>query len=120
MGKNQEATKLAEKIESIKQKITELEEIRPGSLSKQYNVCGTPNCKCKDKEKPQKHGPYYQLSYTHKSRGKTEFIRKQDLEITKKAVENYKEFMALRDEWIEASIELAKSRKSQGRKTVKA
>ena len=34
--------------------------------------------------------------------------------------ENYKEFMRLRDEWIEASIELAKNRKSQGGKAVKA
>ena len=90
MGKKQETVKLLKKIESIKQKIIELEEMRPGSLSKQYNVCGTPNCKCKDKEKPQKHGPYYQLSYTHKSRSKTEFIRKQDLEITKKAIEDLK------------------------------
>ena len=79
-----------------------------------------PPIKCKDREKLQKHGPYYQLSYTHKSRSKTEFIRKQDLEITKKAIENYKEFMRLRDEWIEASIELAKNRKSQGGKAVKA
>ena len=67
MEKKQKAVKLLKKIESIKQKIIELEEMRPGSLSKQYNVCGTPNCKCKDKEKPQKHGPYYQLSYTHKT-----------------------------------------------------
>jgi len=40
--------------------------MRPGSLSKQYSVCGKAGCRCVDREKPRKHGPYYQLSYVHR------------------------------------------------------
>jgi len=99
------------KIKTVKEQINRLGELRPGSLSKQYNVCGSKNCKCKDKKNPQKHGPYYQLSYTYKNKSKTEFIRKKDLETVRKATEDYKEFIKLKDEWIEVSIELSKLRK---------
>ena len=43
-----------------------LGDLRPGSLSIQYNVCGSPGCRCKA-DPPVKHGPYYQVSYTRKS-----------------------------------------------------
>jgi hypothetical protein len=54
-----------QQIDQIKQELLALGDMRPGALSEQYNVCGKPNCRCKDPRKPQKHGPYYQLSYTH-------------------------------------------------------
>ena len=50
------------RIVEIKNEIMELGEIRNGSVSEQYNVCGNPTCRCKDKDNPQKHGPYYQLT----------------------------------------------------------
>ena len=57
-------------IRKIKKNLEELGEIMPGSLSKQYNVCGNPNCRCKDSVNPRKHGPYYNLSYTWNSKAK--------------------------------------------------
>jgi len=48
--------------EQIKAELAALGEMRPGSLSRQYNVCGKPNCRCKDPQNPQRHGPCYQLS----------------------------------------------------------
>ena len=72
------------KIETSKKKLTALGDMRPGSLSKQYNVCGNPTCRCKDPDNPKKHGPYHQLSYTHKSRSKSEFVKKEDLAEVKK------------------------------------
>lgn len=38
---------LQRRIEKIKSELSRLGELRPGSQSKQYNVCGNPNCKCK-------------------------------------------------------------------------
>ena len=49
--------------------------IHPGSLSTQYNVCGTPGCQGKDPRHPQKHGPYHQLSYTWRGKSTTRFVR---------------------------------------------
>src|SRR5881392_3811180 len=42
--------------------------MRPGSLSRQYNVCGKPGCRCKDREHPLRHGPYYQLNYVYRGK----------------------------------------------------
>lgn len=50
-----------QRIQQIKAELGALGEMRPGSLSEQYNVCGKPNCRCKDPKNPQRHEPYYQL-----------------------------------------------------------
>ena len=58
------ANQIQRRIEKIKAELEGLGGMHPGSISEQYNVCGTPGCRCKDKKNPQKHGPYYQLSFT--------------------------------------------------------
>ena len=103
---------LEKRIETIKKKLAALGDMRPGSLSKQYNVCGNPTCRCKDTENPKKHGPYYQLSYTRKGRSKSEFVKKEDLAEVKKRIRNYQRFKQLTGEWVDLSLELARLRKS--------
>lgn len=53
-------------------------ELRPGSFSTQYNVCGSPGCRCKT-DPPKKHSPYYQISYTRKGKSSSRFVRNGDL-----------------------------------------
>jgi len=53
--------------------------MRPGSLSRQYNVCGKPGCRCKDREHPLRHGPYYQLNYVYRGKKTSKFIRREIL-----------------------------------------
>ncbi len=113
MCKKEKIKKLKKRIEEIKSAIMQLEELRPGSLGEQYNVCGNPKCRCKDRKNPRKHGPYYQLSYTWRGKSTSEFIRKQDVETTRSYMANYKNFMELKDEWIECSIQLSKLRKQK-------
>jgi hypothetical protein len=103
---------LEKRIEIIKKKLAALGDMRPGSLSQQYNVCGNPTCRCKDPENPKKHGPYYQLSYTHTGRSTSEFVKKEDLAEVKKRIKNYQQFRALTGEWVDLSLELARLRKS--------
>ncbi len=105
--------KLSNHIDEIKQEIARIGEMRPGSLSKQFNICGNPNCRCKDKDNPRKHGPYHQLSYTWKRKSTSAFIREQDVPMVMEQLANYRRFMELRDEWIECSLELARQRKGK-------
>ena len=42
-----QARSLETKIRKVKQEIATLGELRPGNLSRQYNVCGNPDCRCK-------------------------------------------------------------------------
>lgn len=94
------------RIETIQAELATLGPLRPGSLSQQYNVCGNPTCRCKA-DPPQKHGPYYQLSYTWHGRSRTEFVRRDDLAAVKAQLRNYERLRTLIDEWIDAGIELA-------------
>ena len=97
---------LEKQITTIKGELAELGDLRPGSLSEQYNVCGTPNCQCKA-DPPRKHGPYYQLSYTRKGKSTTRFVRPRDLATVKQQMKNYKRLRALTDRWVDLAIELA-------------
>jgi hypothetical protein len=97
---------LQKKIDSVKKQISKIGDIRPGSLSEQYNVCGTPNCQCKA-DPPKKHGPYFQLSYTRKGKSRSRFIKPHHLSRIKSEVEAYRKLKTLVDEWIDLSTELS-------------
>jgi hypothetical protein len=105
---------LEAKIEKIKARIAALGELRPGSLSQQYNVCGTAGCRCKA-DPPQKHGPYYQVSFTHRGKSSSQFVRAEDVARVKRQLRNYERLRSLIDEWIDASIELARPPKKNKR-----
>lgn len=107
------------RIEDIKKHLASLGEMRPGSLSKQYNVCGNPTCRCKDPENPKKHGPYYQVSYSHKGKSTTQFVKIDALTETKKQLKNYQDFKKLTEEWVALSVEIAKLRKKAEKKNSK-
>lgn len=106
---------LGAKIEDVKRRLAELGELRPGSLSTQYNVCGSPGCRCKDSP-PKKHGPYYQLSYTRKGKSGTRFIRKEHLASIRQQLKNYARMRALVDRWIELATKLSDLRLAKERR----
>ncbi len=95
-------------IIEVKTKILDLGIMHPGSISKQYNVCGKKGCKCKDKDNPQKHGPYYQLSYSIRGKSSSVFIKEENLIEAVKRIDNYKKFKELNVELTKATVELSK------------
>jgi hypothetical protein len=101
-------------IEKVKRDLAALGDLRPGSLSTQYNVCGSPGCRCKATP-PKKHGPYYQVSYTRKSKSSTKFVRKEDLPAIRKQLKNYERMKLLVDRWIDLSTELSNLRLTRDR-----
>lgn len=106
--------RLRDKVELIKKRLCELQDMRPGALSEQYNVCGSPNCRCKDPSSPKKHGPYYQLSYTHRGKSTSEYVKAADVPMVKAQLKNYARFKKLTEEWTEASLQICKLRKEDG------
>jgi len=96
---------LERQIEKVKRELAQVGELRPGTLSEQYNVCGTPRCRCKGSS-PKKHGPYYQLSYTRKGKSHTRFIRPEALPEVKQQIKNYARFRTLVEHWIDVATEL--------------
>lgn len=108
MAKNRETT-LEKQIEKTKKELVALGDMRPGSLSKQYNVCGKPGCGCKA-DPPKKHGPYYQVSYTRKGKSSSKFVKKEDLPEVRKQIKNYERMKLLAERWIDLAMELSNLR----------
>ena len=98
---------LEAQIAKLKQAIRRLGDLRPGKLSQQYNVCGKADCRCKA-DPPQKHGPYYQLSFTRSGKSSTQFVRKQDLAAVRQQLRNYQRLRELIDRWITLGMELSR------------
>ena len=65
--------------------------ILPGTLGEHYNVCGKKPCRCKDQVNPQKHGPYYQLSYNLKGENSSISIKPSEVNIIRQMTDNYRE-----------------------------
>lgn len=109
---------LEKKISSIKEQLFSLGDMHPGSLSKQWNICGNPICKCKDAEKPKKHGPYYNLSYSHKGRSTSRFIKADFVGQIEEQLKNYKTFKGLIEEWKASAAELSKMKIDAQKNTI--
>jgi len=103
---NERMRALKAQIKEIKRELTKLDELRPGSLSQQYNVCGSPGCRCKANP-PHKHGPYYQLSFTRKGKGGTRAVQRPDLSAIRSELANYARLRKLVDRWIDLATELS-------------
>ena len=108
-------TKEERVVQRIRKKLAEMGPVLPGSISEQWNVCGTPGCRCKQPVKPVKHGPYYQLSFTVAAKSSTMFIKKEDLAEVHRRLRRYQQFKALTTDFVEACVALA--RKSGLRRT---
>jgi hypothetical protein len=104
----QTVTTIEKKIVNIKKQLLNLGDMHPGSLTKQFNICGNPKCKCKDPENPQKHGPYYNLSFVLRGKSTSRFIKGEHVSEIKRQLANYKKFKELVEEWKTSAAELAK------------
>ena len=99
-----------EKILQLKTQLLHLGPLHPGSLSRQYNVCGKPDCRCKDPKHPRRHGPYYQLNYVYRGKKTSKFIRREVLQQVRAELANYKRFRRLTEQWIGLALNLAQAK----------
>ena len=106
---------IAAKIEKVKAELMQVGAMRPGTLSQQYSACQKPGCKCVDPIHPQKHGPFYKLSYTHRGKGTTQFVRPQFVPEVRRQIAAYKKFKALTEQWVALALELCKLEMQEAR-----
>lgn len=99
----EELKQLESEIRKIKNELSELGPMRPGTLSLQYKV------------PVEKKGPYYQLSYTHKMKSRTQYVRPEWVDEIRGQIEVYKRFKKLIEEWIELSIDYSQTRMKQAK-----
>lgn len=90
--KDKRIKQIEEQIQKIKQELTEIGEMRPGSLTRQY------------RDPKEKIGPYYQISYTLKMKSHTEYVRPSFVKDVKSQIASYKHFKKLMEKWVQLAI----------------
>lgn len=84
------------RIARIKKALTRIGPMRPGSLSRQY------------KDRNNKTGAYWQISYTRQMKSRTEYVREDWVPEIRRQIANHKRFKTLVDQWIDLDIERSK------------
>ena len=87
-----------EQIARVKQELFALGPMRPGSISQQYRL---------PKEKDR---PFYQISYTHRMRGRSEYVRPENLKALTRETATFKRFKKPLDRWIDLSLQASQLR----------
>lgn len=103
---------IEQQIARIKKELADLGPLHPGSLSRQYNVCGKPGCRCKARPKPRRHGPYYKVSYVFRGRFTSRFVPKQEVKAVRVELANYKRLRKLTEAWVELGLRRAKEKRT--------
>lgn len=81
------------RIAGVKEKLMRIGEMRPGSLTYQYQ---------RPKEKK---GGFYQISYTYRMRSKTEYVKADFVQDLKRQIATFKRFKKLTQQWIDLAIQ---------------
>ena len=89
---------IEKKICSLKRSLACAGDMRPGSLSVQY------------RNPAEKKTPFNQISYTHKGKSRSEYVRAENLATVRREIDAYKRFMSLLDQLLELSILASRTR----------
>jgi len=85
--------KIEKEIEMIKAQLREIGVVRPGTLTRQY------------KDPKKRTGAYYQLSYTHRMKSKTTYVRATFVTEVRHQLRDYKTLKKLIERWVALGIE---------------
>ena len=86
------------RIRALLAGMAKLGAMRPGTLTVQY------------RNPAEKKTPFNQLSYTHKGRSRSEYVRPENLAAVRREVETYKKFRTLIERITELSLEASRLR----------
>jgi len=81
--------KLKEEFEEIKEEIAGTGFVKKGTITRCYQTCRNPNCRC-NKDPGLRHGPYFLLTSKEKAKTKTFSVPEGMLSEVKSYIKNYK------------------------------
>jgi hypothetical protein len=86
------------RITKIKNELMTIGEMRPGSITRQF------------KDPVKKIGGAYQISYTHRMKSRTEYVRPRFVKVLEKQVASFAKYKKLTQEWVDLAIEYSKEK----------
>lgn len=84
---------IGREIERIKTQLGQLGVVRPGSLTRQY------------KDPQRQTGAYYQVSYTHRMKSRTAYVRAIFVKEVGQQIRDYNKLKQLIERWVALGIE---------------
>ena len=60
------------------------------------------------KDPAEKQGAYWQISYTHRMRSRSEYVRPEHLPAVRAELANFRKFRRLTERWIDLSLEVSR------------
>lgn len=100
---NTKLNEIEKSIKILKNEIADIGDMRPGTLSVQY------------RKPSEKAIPFSQLSYTHQTKSRSEYVRSCNLATIKREIDNYKQFKKLVEKIVDLSIQASKLRIEEAR-----
>ena len=90
--KSKTLLQIEDEIQTIKSQLQAIGDMRPGSLTKQY------------RNRKERTGAFYQISYTHNMKSKTEYVRPAFVKDVRRQIQNYKKLKKLVARWVALGI----------------
>ena len=82
-----------QEIVRLKTQLSQIGVVRPGSLTRQY------------KDPKQQTGAYYQVSYTHRMKSRTAYVRATFVKEVRQQIRDYNKLKQLIERWVALGIE---------------
>lgn len=89
---------IEERIRQLKRRLADIGNMRPGTLSIQY------------RNPTERKIPFHQISYTHRGRSRSEYVRSENLKMVRMELDAYKRFKAILTELLDFSIQASRLR----------
>ena len=89
---------IEKRIRQLKRRLADIGNMRPGTLSVQY------------RNPAERKIPFHQISYTHKGRSRSEYVRSENLQMVRLEINAYKRFKAMLAELLDLSIQASRFR----------
>ena len=87
---------MEKQIARIQRALAELGPMRPGTLGRQY------------RDPKGKRGGFWQVSYTHRMRSRSEYVRPEHLWAVRAELANFRKFRRLAERWVDLSLEVSR------------
>jgi hypothetical protein len=99
--------------ERLKRQLSDLGDLRPGSLVERYRKCGKPNCHCAQPDEPG-HGPSWSLTHNVKGKTTTKIIPKAFVPQTREHIAEYQRLRHLTSDLVEVNEKICETRIGSG------
>jgi hypothetical protein len=91
------------RIQRVKEQLVALGPMRPGTLTRQY------------RQPREKRGAFWQLSYTHQMKSRTEYVRPTELTLIRQEIAAFRRYKQLTARWVELALRRSQTNLQQAR-----